>query len=272
MTFGSGLSEAQAWEKFAAFCPAIAAHLALRREKMQQRYDQGDYWWELRPCDYYDAFETPKIFWPDITKYPRFSWDTSGAYLNNTGYVAVTDQLWVLGYLSSRCAWFLISNLSIPFGERAGLPRYRLIDQYMRPLPVPDAPPAARAAIADLTTRLTELARARHTLHTQMRHRILTDLGKPGSRLNQALTAWWELNFPAFREEVQKTLKRAIPLKERADWETYLQAQQAEHQRLTAEIVRLETELNVHVYALFGLTVEEIMLIEASTKYAYGEV
>lgn len=62
------------------------------------------------------------------------------------------------------------------------------------------------------------------------------------------------------------------PLKERADWETYFQAQHTEHQRLTAEIVRLETELNAHVYALFGLTAEEIALIEASTKYEYGEV
>jgi hypothetical protein len=46
----------------------------------------------------------------------------------------------------------------------------------------------------------------------------------------------------------------------------------AEHQRITAEIVRLETELNAHVYALFDLTPEEIQTIEESTKYSYGEV
>jgi hypothetical protein len=36
--------------------------------------------------------------------------------------------------------------------------------------------------------------------------------------------------------------------------------------------VRRETELNARVYALFDLTVEEVAIIEESTKYRYGEV
>jgi hypothetical protein len=36
--------------------------------------------------------------------------------------------------------------------------------------------------------------------------------------------------------------------------------------------VRLETDLNAHVYDLFNLTPEEIRIIEESTKYRYGEV
>ena len=38
------------------------------------------------------------------------------------------------------------------------------------------------------------------------------------------------------------------------------------------EIVRLETELNARVYELFGLSVEEVAIVEESTKYRYGEV
>lgn len=40
----------------------------------------------------------------------------------------------------------------------------------------------------------------------------------------------------------------------------------------TAEIIRLETQLNARVYGLFDLGAAEIELIEASTKYRYGEV
>ena len=36
--------------------------------------------------------------------------------------------------------------------------------------------------------------------------------------------------------------------------------------------MRHETELNARVYALFGLTAEEIAMVEESTKYPYGEV
>ena len=127
--------------------------------------------------------------------------------------------------------------------------------------------------LADLASTITEFARIRYALHNQVRGRIQSDLGAPGLMLNQKLTAWWELpHLAAFRAELKKALKTDVPLKERDDWEHYLRAQQAEHTRLTAEIVRLETDLNGHVYRLFDLTPDEIQLIEDSTKYRYGEV
>lgn len=46
----------------------------------------------------------------------------------------------------------------------------------------------------------------------------------------------------------------------------------AGHEQLMAEIVRLETNLNGRVYDLFDLTPAEILTIEESTKYRYGEV
>ena len=123
-----------------------------------------------------------------------------------------------------------------------------------------------------LAMAITQQARARYDLHRQTRRRILADLGVPGKGLNQKLTAWWTLDFPAFRAEVQKVFKRDIPLKERDDWEAWLAERRAEHERRTAEIVRLETDLNARVYALFDLTPAEIQIVEESTKYRYGEV
>ncbi|MBK7204263.1 hypothetical protein [Candidatus Amarolinea dominans] len=139
-------------------------------------------------------------------------------------------------------------------------------------LPIPDAPTADRDAIAALALAITEQARARYTLHRQTHHRILTDLGTPGAALNQKLTAWWELDFPGFMAEVRKAFKREIPLRQRDDWEGWLAARRAEHEQRTAEIVRLETQLNARVYDLFDLTPAEIKIIEECTKYRYGEV
>lgn len=150
--------------------------------------------------------------------------------------------------------------------------RYRLIDQYMRPLPVPDAPATEREAIGGLAMAITEHARARYELHRQSRHRLLADWGSPGQNLNQKLTAWWELDFAALRAELQKVFKRDIPLAERDEWEAWLKQRRSQHQHYTAAIIRLETELNERVYALFNLTPAEIKLIEATTKYRYGEV
>jgi hypothetical protein len=150
--------------------------------------------------------------------------------------------------------------------------RYRLIDQYMRPLPIPDAPASACETIGALAMEITEQARARYNLHRATRRRILSDLGVPGKSLNQKLTTWWDLDFATFRSEIQKVFKREIPLKERDDWEAWHADRCAAHKRYTAEIVRLETELNTRVYALFDLSPAEIAVIETSTKYRYGEI
>jgi uncharacterized SAM-dependent methyltransferase len=74
------------------------------------------------------------------------------------------------------------------------------------------------------------------------------------------------------RAEIQKVFKRDIPLKDRDDWEEWLQARHAERRRRTDAIIRMETELNARVDALFDLTPAEIIIIEASTRYRYGEV
>lgn len=100
---------------------------------------------------------------------------------------------------------------------------------------------------------------------------VATDLAN-GAALNQKLTAWWKLDFAGFRAEVKKVARRDIPLKQRDEWETWLAERRAGHDQLTAEIVRLETELNERVYALFDLNAEEIKIVEETTKYAYGEV
>lgn len=270
--YGDVLTESEAWSLLRQEFPAIADHLEPYADKARKRSDQGDFWWELRPCDYYQAFEQSKILWPDIAKIPRFSWDESGYYFGNTAYMIATSERWLLGLLSSRCTWFAISETASGLGERAGLNRYRLIDQFMRPIPVPDTSPNDQEVIASYALTLTEKARERYDLHRKARNRILSDLGAPDRRLNQKLTAWWQLDFRAFHAEVKKALKQEIPLMERDDWEDWLTTNRAEHDALTAEIVQLETDLNARVYGLFALSAADIQLIEEATKYRYGEV
>jgi hypothetical protein len=130
------ISEGQAFDWLASEHPSIAKHLQKFAQPLKKRQDQGDYWWELRACDYYDHLDAPKIVFPDICKAPRFAVDRSGIYLANTAYCLGSDSLYLLGILNSRLFWFAIANISIPFGVRAGEYRYRLIYQYMEKIPI----------------------------------------------------------------------------------------------------------------------------------------
>ncbi len=264
--------------------PGARAHLEAFRTKLEPRpvgwegawpgRKPGSYrWHEIQDTiDYDSAFESPKIIWPDIAKFPRFVWDETGTRLGNTGYFIPDASSYLLGILASRVTWFALSRLSQSFGERAGSERFRLFTQSIERLPIPDAPSSEREAIGDLAMAITGEAQARYGLHQRARRRILSDLGAAGRGLNQKLTAWWELDFPALRAEVQKAFKRDIALKDRDDWEEWLGLQRAQHRQRTAAIIAGEAELNRRVYQLFDLSAEEIALIEASTKYQYGEV
>ena len=271
-TFGPGLAEADAWLAFVERHPSVASYLHPFADAGRNRCDKGDYWWELRPCDYYDAFEQPKIFWPDIAKLPRWSWDERGKFINNKGYIIPDADPALFAILQSRVLWFATANICQPLRLRAGLWQYQMFTQFISRLPIPGMTDEERAALAHLAHTITEIARTRYALHEQVRHRLVTDFGTPDKPLNQKLTAWWTLDFAGLRRELQKVFKHDIPVKERNDWESWLTDQRAEHQRLTADIIGHETDLNARVYALFDLTDEEIAVVEESTKYPYGEV
>ena len=163
----SDFSEREAWNWLRQQHPAIAEHLTAFTAALRKRQDQGDYWWELRSCDYYKYLEAPKIIFPDICKGPRFYRDGDGIYLANTAYCLGADDLYLLGFLNSRLFWFSIGNISIPFGTRAGQYRYRLIYQYMEKVPIRviDFSSAADKARYD---RMVQLVEHMLTLHQQL--------------------------------------------------------------------------------------------------------
>jgi hypothetical protein len=76
--------------------------------------------------------------------------------------------------------------------------------QFISRLPIPDVPSVAREAIGAIAMEITELSRTRYHLHRRARHRIHSDLSTSEKGLNQKLTAWWDLDFPVFRNEVKK--------------------------------------------------------------------
>ncbi len=128
--------EKEAWAWFGGAHPTLARHLASFEVPARKRQDKGEFWWELRSCDYYSALDAPKIIFPDIAKGPRFFPDSTGVYLSNTAYCLGVSDPYLVGILNSRLCWFAISNIAIPFGIRAGESRYRLFYQYMEKVPI----------------------------------------------------------------------------------------------------------------------------------------
>lgn len=125
-------NEKNAWNWFIQNYPAVARHLQPFQPKAEKRYDKGDYWWELRACDYYSAFKKQKILYPDIAAHSQFTYAQDEIYMVNTLYFIPLDDLYLLGLLNSKLLECIIHSFSPPV--RGGY--YRYFSQYIKQLPI----------------------------------------------------------------------------------------------------------------------------------------
>ena len=265
-------SDTDAWNELEAQYPALAEHLSHYQTQARIRQDQGRYWWELRPCNYYSAFEQPRIHSTKVTLFPKFSLSDEVSYAGNTSYVLPVPDMktgyYLLGLLNSHiCEYFCRSV----FAAKAN-GYYEVQPEPLSRFPIPNASDEDKAAVGMLAREITAEAKARYAQQEKVRQRLVTDFGSPGISLNQKLTAWWTLDFPGLRRELVKVFKHDIPVKERDEWQEWFEAQTKAHTERTGAIVVRETALNARVYTLFQLKEAERALIEAATKYRYGEV
>jgi len=150
--WGNAKTELEARRIFCRTYPTIYEHMSSYETSLRNRSDQGRFWWELRPCDYYAEFEKPKIVWPDIAKRCEFAWDESGKYPDMTLFVIPTDDKFLLGILNSPVTeWFMHYTSS---SIQQDFLRFKRI--YLSQIPILDAVPDQRAAIEALVRKLLD--------------------------------------------------------------------------------------------------------------------
>jgi hypothetical protein len=192
--------------------PAILAHLSQFQAELETRWDKGDYWWELRACDYYDKFTHPKIIYPDIATTCRFTLDREGYFSTNTTYFIPGDDPYLLGLLNSRLAHFYFSQVCAGL-EGSGTTYLRFFGQYLEGFPVRTID-FSQPAEAAQHARMVALVETMLTLQRQL----------AAARMPQDRTP------------------------------------------LGRQIEATDRQIDALVYALYGLTDDEIKIVEGSQK------
>jgi len=135
--------ESQAEEYIRKNLYSIYSHLKkigdLKKGKGRGLYcrdDKGDYWWELRPCDYYHAFEQDKIMYSEIVKEPQFYYDTQKYYGEATSFIMTGQNLkYILALLNSKFTSWAFKKYYM--GTELGKKGYRYKKAFIEKLPVP---------------------------------------------------------------------------------------------------------------------------------------
>jgi Eco57I restriction-modification methylase len=114
--WAASTDESQAERRFLATYPSLHARMKKfetfvdqktgKTRGLRHREDQGRFWWELRPCAYYDRFSKRRLVYQAIQFYPRYSIETEERFGNNKTYLLPTSDATVAALLNSPAGWF----------------------------------------------------------------------------------------------------------------------------------------------------------------------
>lgn len=262
--------EVDPWEYLKINFPGISSHLETFKERAAKRSDQGDYWWELRSCAYYDEFNKPKLLLPDISKRGNFVLDRSdNYYLVNTAYIIGNADLYLLGILNSKLITFFYKSISPEV--RGGYLRF--IYQYLSLIPIAMPDDKTKKEFEILVERLQNLhTSSKHLIDNFIRH--FTHSHKI-TKTSKHLGNWPDIDFGEFIKELNKAIKATNKLQEEGqapvaalsktdefEWINLFDQNKKKAQDLHTQIDSIEQQIDAMVYELYGLTEEEIRIVE----------
>ncbi len=257
----TGLPEAEAEDVFQQTFPSLYQHFKPLEDRLRKRQDKGRYWWELRACAYYSAFEQPKALYQEIQFHSWFSMDNGGYFTNNKVFFLPGADLYLLAVLNSPLMWWHNWRYLPHMKDEALSP----VGDLMIDLPIAVPSDDTRASVESAVGRLIAITQA----NREARHETIDwlrtefDIVSPG----QQLEGFSQLDLDTFVAEVRKRRpKGAGPLSPAAlkvlragytEQATPVRQRQGE----ATVLERKNTEL---VNVAYGLTPQETDLLWAT--------
>lgn len=236
-------------------------HFYFFKDKLEKRSDKGEKWYQLRTCSYYKDFYKGKILYPDIALESRFTYDDNGFFPNATLFVIPKEDKYLLALLNSKVGWFYFSRNCPVIGDISNRGRLRLKTVYVSSFPVKDIqdrqPFIAKADI--MLSKNKEL----NQLSEQFVQFLQTKF--PFININNKLQSWPALSADEFLKELDKQ-KIKLPLAQQQEWLQYFNEQKIKANNIQQIIHQTDKEIDAMVYVLYGLSEEEVKIVEGNRK------
>lgn len=136
--------------------PAIENYITHYKSELMNRLDQGDNWYNLRNCAYLEAFEKPKIIYPNMVKDLSFTFDDEGYYTNQKCFILTGSHLlYLVAVFNSKLFRFCFED---EFPELQGNSR-ELNKVVFDKIPIKEIDPKAEKQFEQLTKKTLQLRR-----------------------------------------------------------------------------------------------------------------
>lgn len=224
---------------------------------LRHREDQGKYWWELRPCDYYEKFADPKLLIQRIAFYARVSADRNGTLVNDSAVMIPSVDPVINAALNAPVGWYFTFR-KYPHKKDEAI---AMDIAYIEDHPIPQMRESQSEEASELISALARKNSVSKAGSSAILDWLRLEFGldKPGAALSKP----HDLDADAFAAAVRKALPKSRRLSA-AD----IQRLKDEHRETVepariaaAEALALERRLSDLVNSAYGLTAEEVKLV-----------
>jgi type I restriction-modification system DNA methylase subunit/REP element-mobilizing transposase RayT len=245
--------------------PTIKEYLNKYEPKLSKRYDQGKTSYNLRNCAYIDSFYKSKIIWKEMSSETPFVLDKNGYFTNDTITFLEGENLeYLLCLLNSKLSFYIYSNYYS--GGGLGAKGVRFKKDFLSNLPIRQISIELQKPFIEKADQMLTLNKDLQEVSSKFKRtleRRINPRGHDPLKLSKKLEQWYELNFADFIKELKKK-KIQLSLSQEVEWEDYFLAEQEKATSLKTEIDKTDKKIDQMVYELYGLTEEEIGIVEKS--------
>ena len=251
-------------EKFEDLPSSIQEHLNLHKEALMNRAQikrsKTSAWWKYTFPMHKEYYGLHKIWCSYRAQANEFVLDESTDYigLTNTTVIFGTNPNISLKYILALLNSSLLNFRYKSIGKQTGSGVFEYFEVGVGSLPIPEC--ADQQPFIDLADKMLSLNKDLQAKRARFLRRLQDNM--PDIKITGTLETFDTLDFAGFVAELKKQ-KIKLSLVQQDEWEDYFSQYKAACTELTSAISATDAEIDSRVYDLYGLTEEEIQLIEA---------
>ena len=242
--------------------PSIKEYFEENREELEQRdsVQKGESdWYELRPCNYYNYFESDKIVYIRIAKKHKFALDKKRYYLTDNSYIINSSERYLLGFLNSKLFEFYKKNSFVAFGDPRSTGRCKLDHKKMLDVPIKPINDDQKQEIIELVNKAIKLKNKfiieKNNLLEFLKSNYSID------KISKKIQNFWNIESSDFLDELKKLKITSVDeLKQLSD--LFNSTMNNEIKPLLNDIAQINEKINSFIYNIYNIEPNERILIE----------
>lgn len=269
----NGKTEIISEDRFQTSYPLTFSYLSNFKNKLTDkkiRYKTNpSFWYSLHNSRDLNIFECKKIITPYLANNCQMTIDNCGEFVTNDKCSILIlkpqyQQLYelFLGVLNSKLMWFYINKTSSEFSGGY----FAFTNLFLNPFPFPEI--SEKNSESLIKKAKTQLLNTENHQKIKSKFLMYFSLQYHLEKLTMKLYNWDLLDFSDFIKELNKAIKavKGTPLtkKDEFEWMELFEENKKKALELKSQIDQTDKEIDRMVYELYGLTEEEIQIVENS--------